>query len=116
MDRTEKLRREVEDLKSERKYYEGLGFRARKEPKGFGFGGFRTETGEEGKGVFRGTYGPFLEKYFRSDSEEKRVELMTRELNKMIYGKGIPKDIAIRTLTSKIAQAQKHMEERGEFI
>jgi len=113
MDRIEKLRNEIESLKKERKIYEGLGFRARKEPRGFG--GFSTETGEE-RGIFRGTYGPFLEKYFRADSEEKRVELLTKELNKMIYGKGIPKEVAIRTLTSKISQAQKRMEERGEFI
>jgi len=113
MDRSERLERKIRLLDAKIKGYSEIGFRSRKEPRGFG--GFSTETGED-KGVFKGTYGPFLEKYFRADTEEKRVELLTKELNRMIYGKGIPKDVAIRTLTSKISQAQKRMEDRGEFI
>ena len=114
MNKEEKLLLEIESLKRQRQHLESLGFRARSSPRGFE--GFSTRGGEDERGVFKGTYGPFLEKYFEADSEEKRGELMVKELNKMVYGKSIPKEIAIKTLTSKIRQAQKNLEEKGEFI
>ncbi len=113
MGRLERLKRREEVARFGIEAYGKYGFKGRPESP-HGFGGVFTESGETGE--FRGVYGPFLERYFRAETSEEKEKILVKELNKMVYGKGIPKEQAVKILAQKLENAKKRMESQGEYF